>query len=223
MGLTDYKNSTRTKDFFNTDWVKNLGITNEMVPTVKKRGWERKLILCNNVFNTFFQILIDDIIDNDVVFYAPVRPQFTVYMKVMGNAQMNRIYNNPGIYGDVNLIKTNGRVYCIGFTLPYVKMRRHQEIRISYKDYKRIVKRANDEYIYCGVKKVKLTRYIDLMTKEFPTLNEKIIRKIITKGCNGILNAIVYGKPVLLQNPQIKLYAYIYKPIWRTVKMKANT
>jgi hypothetical protein len=222
MRLTEREESVRTKDLFSIDWVKSVGITNEMVPTVKKRGWERKQILCKNVFNTFFQIMIDDVIDNDVVFIAPVTPSFKVYMKHMNETQMQRIFNNPGIYGDVDFIKTNGRVYSLRLTLPYAKANRNKEIRINYKDYKRIVKRANDGYIYCGVKDVRQNRYIDLMKEEFPTLNETIIKKITIKGCFELVNAIVYNRPVMLVNNEIKFRAYIYHPAWKLLKAMAE-
>lgn len=222
MRIMDSKIPTRTKDFFGAEWIKHSGITNEMVPTVKKRGWERKRILCNNVFNTFFQIVINDVIENDVVFYAPVKPHFKVYMKAKNETEMRRILNNSGIYGDVDLIKTDGRVYSVRFTLPYAKERRNREIRINYKDYKRIVKKANEGFIWSAVKEVKMSRYIELMSEKFPTLDKKLIKKIIRKGCKALVHNVVQRKPIILANPQIKFNAYIYHPNWKLIKAMAQ-
>ena len=216
------KKAIGTKDLFSLDWVKGSGITNEMVPTVKKRGWERKRILCNNVFNMFFQIVVDDIIDNDVVFMAPVKPSFTMFMKEKGDIEMRRILSNDGIYGSVDFIKSNGRVYSIRLNLPYVGKRRNREVRINHSDYQRIVKKANSGYVYCGVKDVKYLRYIDLMIKEFPTVDEKIIKNIIRRGCKRIVHNIVTHKAILLANPTIKLSAYIYAPHWGALKTMAD-
>lgn len=222
MRLRNTKYAIRTKDLFSIEWVKRTGITNEMVPTVKKRGWERKRILCKNVFNKFFQIVIDDVIDNDVCFYAPVRPHFKVYMKPKSELEMRRIYNNSGIYGDVDFIKTNGKVYSVRFTLPYVGRLRHREIRISYDNYKRVVKKANDGFIWSAVKEVKTSRYMKLMTTEFPTLDEKMIMKIIRKGCKRLVNSVVYRKPIILANPVTKFNAYIYYPRWKLIRAMAE-
>lgn len=224
MRVIDTKRApVRTKDFFSIEWVKYSGITNEMVPTVKKRGWERKQILCRNVFHTFFQIVINDVIDNDVCFYAPVRPHFKVYIKVKNETEMKRIYNNPGIYGDVDFIKTNGKIYSVRFTLPYVRERRNREIRINYKDYKRIVKKANEGFIWSAVKETRISHYIESITEKFPTLDEKLIRKIIRKGCKMLVENVIYRKPIKMSNPQIKFNAYIYHPNWKLLKaMAAN-
>lgn len=222
MSIGDKKNAIRTKDFFSLEWVKYSGITNEMIPTVKKRGWERKQILCRNVFNMFFQIVIDDIIDNDVVFYAPVSPHFKIYIKEKNGLEMRRIFNNPKIYTDTDLIKTNGRIYSVRFTLPYVRERRNREIRINYVDYKRIVKKANEGFVYSAVREVKYGRYMDLMCEEFPTLSLKIIKNIIRKGCRSIVHNVVYRRPIILSNAVIKFYAYIYHPNWTLIKSMAQ-
>jgi hypothetical protein len=216
------KKAIGTKDLFSIDWVKKSGITNEMVPTVKKRGWERKRILCNNVFNMFFQIVINDIIDNDVVFIAPVSPSFSMFMKEKGDIEMKRILNNPGIYGSVDFIKSSGKVYSVRLDLPYAGIKRQREVRINHSNYQRIVKRVNEGYFYCGIKTVKFSRYIKLMTEKFPTLDEEIIKNIIKNGCRKLVHNMVNHKLIALANKTIKFNAYIYTPHWGALKTMAN-
>jgi len=222
MSFSDLKNAAKTKELFAIEWIKNSGITNEMVPTVKKRGWERKQILCSTVLTTFFQIVIDDCIDNDVVFYAPIRNFFKLYVKRKNETEMRRIFKNPGIYGDVDMIKTNGSVYSVRLTVPYIRPYPEKEVRITRTDYARIIDKANSGYVYCGAKVVKYDRYIELMANEFPTLDDKMIKKIVKEGCRMIVHYLVNGKPILMSNPRIKFRAYVYTPKWFLLTLMAN-
>ena len=59
MRLINNKNVVFLSTFYDKEWVKGLGITNEMVPMKLKRGWEQKQRLARKVLTKFFQIVID--------------------------------------------------------------------------------------------------------------------------------------------------------------------
>lgn len=222
MRLTDYERAVKGRDLFDIDWVKQSGVSNEMLPTVKKRTWERKQAFCTKVFKSFFKIMLNDVIDNDVIFQAPSRKGFQISVRVKGKYDLQRIYKNPGIYNDVDLINSNGFIFSLHLYMPYLYENKVKEVRVNRSLYAKIVKRTNEGYYFCGVGKRYYRDYVDQVKELYPRTPKKLIRDIIKHGVNRMVHAFVYRKPVLLINTLDDFRAYIYTPKYKLLEAQAK-
>lgn len=100
------------------------------------------------IFGDFLAIMLDDIIENGNVYYAPIVEELRIYIQHQKRANVERILRNSSkIYKDVDLIKSDGKFYefvLYSRSIPG----KYRSIRINYKKYKQIIKKVNEGMRY---------------------------------------------------------------------------
>jgi hypothetical protein len=130
-------------------FVDTIGLENkQMVDDKFPRGTKVRRRFMQRVFVEFLNLMLNDAIDNNTKFISPSRYWFSIYIREKGKKDMGRIGRNSKIYGDVDFIESDGKVYEFVFQSPYLPKGKYRSIRIGWTMYQKLVKKVNEGMRY---------------------------------------------------------------------------
>ena len=140
-----YKNAAKINDVISEDFVRKLDIPNEVIQTKFNRGIRVKKQFAQKIFFRFLKIIIEECINKNVRFVSPSRFWFSIYIKEMSQGNKNRILRNKKIYNNVDLIKSDFKIYEFVLRSGYLQgSNKYRRIRISYAKYQELIEKVNN-------------------------------------------------------------------------------
>lgn len=132
------------KDMFMNFPVNKLKMTKQQCTDIYSDGNKRDLAA--QIFARSMEIIVDDIIENNVHFKLPGRPnlQSYIYMKRTSDQEFKKAFRN-GKWNDVDFIESNFSGYQLTLETQYnEKMPKSKSIYLSAKDRDRITEYTNN-------------------------------------------------------------------------------
>lgn len=157
-------------------------------------------------FVEFLKLVIDDCIHRNVRFYSPTRYRIEVFITEKSDKEVFTKFKQ-GLYADVDLIKSDAKVYQLYFFSHFIGPRPFRRCRIGYTKYKEVVAMVNNGMRYYERNQKpapdRITRmidYIDRMREMFPRIDERTLRKIIIRGFQRIHREMNLNRDVFLKS-----------------------
>lgn len=133
VSLYDHSDAVHLAELFPEDFRDSLALDT--------RDPERRRKRVSAVFLRFLELVIDDCIAHGNKFMFPtVRPIY-LYVCEKGPISTGRAFRQRNVYRNVNIFKSDGKVYEL--VLHFVELKKKRAIRISYAKYQEIVARVN--------------------------------------------------------------------------------
>ncbi len=98
---------------------------------------------CRAVFIDFLGLLMDDLIENNNRFTSPNRYWFQIYVCEKSKKETFMKLRRNGVYNDVDIIKSDAKLYHFRLFSNYIGPKRYRAVRIGYQRYKKMVKKVN--------------------------------------------------------------------------------
>jgi hypothetical protein len=157
-------------------------------------------------FIEFLKLVIDDCITRNIRFYSPTLKRVEIFLTEKPPQEVvNKI--KKGLYNDVDLIQSDGKVYHLHFFSHFVGPRPFRRCRISYKKYKEVVARVNKGMRYYErnqkAPEDKITRMMDYMPQMremFPEMDHRVMRKIIIRGFYRIHREMLANREIYIKS-----------------------
>lgn len=141
----DYSNALTINDIITQEFVDGLKIKCSQVTSKFKRGRKVKRQFVQKIFFEFWNMVIDDCIENGRKFISASRNWFTIFIKEMNPESVGRILRNGKIYNNVDLLRSDGKFYNFVFYSAYLpRNRRYRSIRIGWTKYQQLIQSVND-------------------------------------------------------------------------------
>lgn len=145
----DYSDAAKINDIIPEEFVKKLIIPNDAIPNKFNRGIRVKKQFAQKIFFRFLKIIIDECIQKNVRFISPSRYWFTIFIKEINSGNRKRILKNKEIYKEVDLIKSDFKIYEFVLRSSYLIGRlNNRRIRIAYQKYKELIQMVNNGMRY---------------------------------------------------------------------------
>lgn len=158
------------------------------------------------LFVEFLKLVIDDCIQRNVRFYSPTRNRVEVYITEKTDKEIFTKFKR-GLYGDVDLIKSDAKVYQLYFFSHFIGPRPFRKCRMGYTKYKEVMAKVNKGMRYYERNQKapldKITRmvdYIDRLQEVFPQVDERTMRKIIIRGFQRIHREMNLNRDVFIKS-----------------------
>lgn len=143
--LRSYRTAAKINDVIDEPFVHTLDIPNSAIQAKFNRGIRVKKQFAQKIFFAFLKLLIDDCIQNNAKFVSPTRFWFAIYIKEINRNNRKRILKTKGIYENVDLIKSDFKIYEFVLRSSYLTgYNRNRRIRIGYNKYKELVEAVNE-------------------------------------------------------------------------------
>lgn len=160
------------------------------------------------VFFSMFQMVLEDLIEENIVFHLPVKKPKVGYFHINRiKGQSFAKLRKKGNYQNVDILKTNFSTYRANFTFYKNSVPRSYTIYLNKKLTNRIVEKANQGYSYGGSHKDRyLDDYVDKVHQLFPTITRHDVRLILKHGWVYIYQYMAQGGYVSIHNKECSAF-----------------
>lgn len=171
-------------------------------------GDRHRDILAKKIFVAHFKLVLDDIIDNNVTFWLPLKREkrSNIHIKRF-QGEIYQKLRKAGKWKELDILKSNFSGYQMSF---YMMGRRTPRVKSIYlnKEYKeRITNNVNNGMQYGDSKYDKTVKdYYQQMYNMFPLVPEVDIRRILNFFWKSLYLHNSYGGDVLIKNSGIWCY-----------------
>jgi hypothetical protein len=138
----NYVNAPGIRTLFPNGVFKKIEIKNEWTGSKNNRGAKVKDPFIRAIFMDFLKIVVQDCIERNVKFIAPVLGSFSIFISEKSKEAVRRDLNAKGIYENVDPIASEFRIYQFSVKNRNAK-RLFWPVRISNNIYSQIVDRVN--------------------------------------------------------------------------------
>lgn len=220
----NYDYFSKMDDLFSEEFVSQIGIyPSQMHDLQFNRGMKVKRRFAQRIFLEFLQMVVRECVEGNKKFISANKNYFCIYIRQMPEAMKKRILSNDQIYTNVDLLSSGFNMYNFVLYSPFLpKGSRMRSLRISYGEYKDLVRRVNEGQRYDPKIIFKMEDIMPKMKEAFPEMGESVMSRIIRQGCRGMFHHLCMNKNLLLENKRRKISYKVYNQKRKTKKKDAE-
>lgn len=212
-----YLYAIKTKDLIDKNFAKTVKVDGKMM--TDSNTYRGKMRTVTSSFFYMMRLITDDCIDNNATFISPVQQWFKIFLAVKSEKAMDIVFKKMGkTYTDVNLVRSEGKIYEFKVTSPFFKARFVMPARIGYTSYKKIVEKVNNGFRYHddnhgGINYRKLDDYVHKLHEKYPSISIGEHKRIMKYAFKRLGMVVSQGKDVLIVSRVhgIKFLIYNYR------------
>lgn len=158
------------------------------------------------IFRTMFSYIIQDIIDNNIIFQLPTgKRTCEIYMDRIIGDNFNKC-RQKGKWKGLNVLATNFSGYQLVFKMPGIGNRRTKTIYLNKDLRDHIIDRANNKEKMLGIKYKTTKDYIESAKQLFPHVTKMDLKAILNYGFRTMYMLNSYGADTLITDSDTWIY-----------------